>query len=135
MGTRDSVEKNDSLLSIEQNFYFVQSHIPLTLLAPLLQILLQAHAFLIDLLGVFLADIAVMPRLIHDARNVRLVRGIPQDESIPPAVFQQPFLQCVRLQLPVLFRLECSAVPFELGLFRWHEFPSLRNPPNIRLMS
>ena len=33
-----------------------------------------------------------MPRLIHDARNVRLVRGIPQDESIPPAVFQQPFL-------------------------------------------
>ena len=23
-GTRDSVEKNDSLLSIEQNFYFVQ---------------------------------------------------------------------------------------------------------------
>lgn len=24
MGTRDSVEKNDSLLSIEQNFYFVQ---------------------------------------------------------------------------------------------------------------
>lgn len=50
-GARDSVEKNDSLLSIEQNFYFVQLHIPLTLLAPLLQILLQAHAFLIDLLA------------------------------------------------------------------------------------
>ena len=42
----------------------------------MLQILLQAETLLVDVLGVLLTDIPIMPRLIHDSSDIRLVRRI-----------------------------------------------------------